>query len=84
MISQREARRLMKRVAALEGQLKSQRRVWSQEYIGAEIARVDLSSLPREMSAVLTARKLGHAVVVIAESHNVVRFQALPHPSESV
>lgn len=83
-ISQREARRLQKRVTALESQIKRQRQVWSQDYIGAEIARVAYEPLSWIPVAVKTARKLNHAVVVIANDDGLIRFVALPHPSESV
>jgi hypothetical protein len=81
-ISQREARRLQKRVAALENQISRQRKFWSQDYIGTEIGRVALD--PTNAAAVRTARKLAHAVVVISTDSADVRFVALPHPSESI
>lgn len=83
-ISQREARRLMKRVAALERQIHNQRDRWSGDYIGTEIASVNLESLPAQLSAMKTARKLKHAVVAVTNDSNTVRFVALPHPSEDV
>jgi hypothetical protein len=82
VISQREARRLEKRVMALEGIITRQRKHWSQDYIGAEIMRCSLAEpFP---SIVRTARKLGHAVVVIGDGTAELRFVALPHPSEPV
>lgn len=82
-ISQREARRLRKRVTALETVLKNQRRMWAQEYIGAEIASAAWEPMAALPVAVRTARKLGHAVVVIGNETGTLRFVALPHPSES-
>ena len=79
-ISQREARRLIKRVTALEAAAEWQRRAWSQEYIGgAEIGRVEWEPLSPIPVAVRTARKLRHAVVVIGDDTGLIRFMALPH-----
>ena len=81
-ISQREARKLRKRVVALEHELEVQRRVWSQEYIGGvEIGSIVWESRddPR-VTAVRTARKLNHAVVVVGNDGGTLRLIALPHP----
>jgi uncharacterized protein (DUF2384 family) len=80
-ISQREARRLQKQVEFLTRQLANQRSTWRQEYIGTEIGRADIEQTAR---AVKVARKLGHAVVVVGDDSNTLRFVALPHPSEAV
>jgi C1A family cysteine protease len=83
-ISQREARRTWKRLAALEQQLELQRRVWGQEYFGGvEIARTSWSSDARIPVAIRTARNLNHAVVCIGHDDGTVRFMALPHPKVS-
>lgn len=88
-ISQREARRLRQQVAALQRQIKSQRARWSAEYVGGvEIYRITLDSTSHAPTAIRTARRVGHAVVVLCDdspsANDVIRFIALPHPSESV
>lgn len=84
-ISQREARRLRKRVETLEGIITRQRRTWSQEYVQAvQIASAIWTADQTIPTAVRTARKLGHAVVVIGDDTGELRFVALPHPAETV
>ena len=84
-ISQREARRLQKRVQELERAALLQRRAWSQEYIlGSEIGRTSWSENDAIPVAVRTARKLGHAVVVTGDQSGLIRFIALPHPDVKV
>jgi hypothetical protein len=79
MISQREARRLKKRVDQLEGVLRSQRASWGHVYPGGvNIATVTFAPEHTILTAIRTARKLDHAVVVV-ESGDVVYFYALPH-----
>lgn len=78
MISQREARRLRKRVAVLEAHLREQHRYWAQDYPGG----VDIGFLGKsgdqittaDISVVQTARKLGHAVVLIVRNDELVMF----------
>ncbi len=78
-ISQREARRLRKRLTEIENELECQRRAWSQEYIGG--VQIGRASMPDDVAAsIRTARKLGHAVVVVGDDSTTIRFQALPHP----
>lgn len=80
-ISQREAVKLEKRVRELESAIEAQRRTWSQEYFGAtQVASANWEPLDSRPVAIRTARKLGHAVVVIAQDDGLVRFMALPHP----
>lgn len=82
-ISQREARRLVKRVAVLERALSRQRREWSQEYFGAvQIGAVSFDGPSTIPAVIRTARKLGHAVVVVGDETLSVRIMALPHPNE--
>lgn len=84
-ISQREARRLWKRVGQLEGQIKAQRSHWGADYPGGvEITSAKWEALDAVPIAIRTARKLNHAVVCIANDNGTVRFIALPHPSEKV
>lgn len=78
-ISQKEARRLKARVRQLEIILEEQRRRWGQYWPGG----TNITSLsapdPRLLTAIETARLLGHAVVVTVESGRIY-FYALPHP----
>lgn len=63
-ISQREARALRKRVAALEEQARHQRRAWARDYPGG----VHIGSQavdPLTIARIATARKLGHPVVAV-------------------
>jgi hypothetical protein len=88
-ISQREARRLQKRVADLERQIKGQRARWSADYVGGvEVYRITLDRSSHAPTAIRTARRVGHAVVALCDdqpsSEDVIRFIALPHPSESI
>jgi len=79
-ISQREARRLRKRVEEFESQQDGQRRAWSADWPGGvEIARhtFDSSSAPVP-TAVRVARRLGHAVVAVGDEGGWIRFMALP------
>lgn len=79
-ISQREARRLLARVLRLERERDEQRAGWATDYpCGVNIATLDLSQLPAELSAIRTARRLAHAVVAVTEQHQV-RLYALPLP----
>ena len=84
-ISQREARRLQKRVRQLEEAFRNQRHSGSQDYFGAStIAAVQWGPDQVVPVAVRTARKLKHVVVVLVDNSGLVRFMALPHPSEKV
>lgn len=84
-ISQREARRLWKRVGELERQIQDQRKAWSQEYFGArEIGSATFAAESHEPTAIRVARKLGHAVVVVGNDTQTIRFMALPHPDSKV
>lgn len=83
-ISQREARRLQKRVADLAHKIRVQRQQGNAAYVdGAEIYRFTLNASSHAPTAIRTARKLDHAVVVLCDDDNTIRFIALPHPSES-
>lgn len=76
-ISQREARRLQKRVAQLESELSNQRHVWACDWPGGvHIASQD--SVNGTAGIVRTARKLGHAVVVVARDNGELLFYGLP------
>lgn len=83
-ISQREARRLRKRVKELEKVLINQRRVYAQDWTdGTEIASATFAedAVP---TAIRTARRLNHAVVVVGNETRTIRFIALPHPQAGV
>lgn len=81
-ISQREARRLRKRVTALEAILKAERSTYAQEWQGVNICTVAYQPLERVPVAIRTATRLGHKVVAIASEVGEVKFMALPHVSE--
>lgn len=76
-ISQREARRLQQQVARLENQMDNQRNAWSQAWPGG--VHLGSSSPSIELtSAIKTARKLRHAVVVNCPSAGTLEYYALP------
>jgi hypothetical protein len=76
-ISQREAYRLKKRVEQLERARDLQRSAWAAEWVGGvHLKRLTVDAAP--YTAVLTARKLGHAVVVTCQNDNTLDLFALP------
>jgi hypothetical protein len=79
-ISQREARRLRKRVDELERVIVYQRSIWSQEYIdGVQIAEIKYDdAMSAAPVAVRTARKIRNAVVVAGDDTGRLRLIALP------
>ncbi len=84
-ISQRKARKALKRVAQLEALVEKQRSFYFQEYIGAtQITRCQHGKDGEVVTAIRTARKLGHAVVCIEQEDGIVRYNALPHPAEPI
>lgn len=79
-ISQREARRLRKRVDELERERNEQRRQWSAEYPGGvNVTAVSVGSDSRVVTAIRVSRALGHAVVATVREGDVL-FHALPLP----
>lgn len=78
-ISQREARRLRKRVEELEIQEQTRLSRWSSEWMGGTVI-VYAKWKPQDSIpvAVRTARALNHAVVATADNDGTVRFHALP------
>jgi len=75
-ISQREARRLKKRVQELELLHAQQHRLWGAEYPGGvSLGRLKLS---RDwlMGRIEAARLLGHAII-ITEAENEIHFYAM-------
>jgi hypothetical protein len=77
-ISQREARRLRKRVSELEADELSRRRQWATEWPGGTtIASTSWSKDAAVPVAIRTARCLGHAVVALEDGAGLVRFVAV-------
>lgn len=78
-ISQREAKRLMKRVKDLELIINDQRHAWAAEFVsGTHLGTWPRASVGDELfGAIQAARKLRHAVVINAQSDGV-KFYALP------
>ena len=75
-ISQREARRLKKRVEELEHQEYVRRRAWATEYPGGTLLDT-IAVQNAEWHIVNTARKLGHAVVVVPDKEDYLRVYGL-------
>lgn len=75
-ISQREARRLKKRVEVLEKMDSDRRKAWSSDYPGG-VFLVGISTQPAVHAMAKTARKLGHAVVVTTNGDTELQFYAL-------
>lgn len=76
-ISQREARRLRKRVEALQREIDTRRNAWASEYPGGvHLGTVELGDGSLK-GAVYAARLLKHAVVVTLDGTRA-RFYALP------
>ncbi len=83
-ISQREARRLRKRVNELEYAETKRRQSWSQEWPGG-IHIASTSPSADVLAATRTARRLGHAVVVVLDNDGAsVRLMALQHPDSGI
>jgi hypothetical protein len=67
-ISQREARALQKRVAALESAERDRRRAWSKDWPnGVHLTTVKMSEGTSAVRELHTARKLKHAVVAVPD-----------------
>ena len=79
-ISQREARRLKRRVALLEQERRDQRNRWATDWPGG----VHLGHIAREIDFLTgridAAQMLGHAVVVRQEANGRINFYALSLP----
>jgi hypothetical protein len=75
-ISQREARKLRKRVTQLEEILRNQKNRWRSEWGPGwvNIERVTLSDAA--YAKIATARLLNHAVIVLPDTANEIRFYA--------
>lgn len=81
-ISQREARRMKRRIAELERTLDDQRKAWMSDWPGG--IYIDSCRLPSDTApqSVRIARMLGHAVVAI-DAGDELRFHALPLAKEA-
>ena len=79
-ISQREARRLLKRVAELEKQNEQNASAWAREYIGGtNITTITVSDVSHAICR--TSRKLGHAIVALPSDngkHELSLFAVKP------
>jgi hypothetical protein len=72
-ISQREARRLRRRVTELEGVLRDQRVRWASSWpSGTVVARITPDATTKAI--IQTARKLEHAVVAVIDGDNLAFF----------
>jgi len=79
-ISQREARRLQKQVAALEQREEQRFDRWSASYPGG--TNFHTFAVDKESAAAIrVARLLGHAVVVTIDTNDKLMFFALPAPT---
>lgn len=80
-ISQREARRLRKRVDELEEIIQKQHRSWSSSYPGGtHIATQPYNAETDFLPAIVkVSRQLGHAVVVVNDGPKLM-FYGLPLP----
>ena len=81
-ISQREARRLRKRVHDLELAEQERRYCWAQEWVGGTmLGCVQFADHLELLGRIRAARMLNHAVVVTADAASDscgIRFHALP------
>lgn len=80
-ISQREAVACRKRVVELEREIQAQRRTWGTEWPGGvSIGSVKWDANANVPTAIRTARRLAHGVVVTVDDGGTVNFLALPLP----
>lgn len=83
-ISQREAKKLQKRVQELEHAFWLQRKTWACDYVGgiiiASVTALDASVRTR------VAKQCGHAVVAVVRDNDqsIIDLHALPHYREDV
>lgn len=79
-ISRREALRLKNRVDELEEVINLQRREWSSSYPGGTHIGNIIPTCADPKIQIATARRLGHAVVVVNDSQGALLLYALPLP----
>lgn len=77
-ISQREARGWRKRAIAAEHKLDIQANHWVKEWPNGVHIASERSVLAHTSSSIRTARKLGHAVVVVAREDGELIYYACP------
>jgi len=77
-ISQREAKRLRRRVSELERMISDARNGYRSDYPGVEICRENVTV--RTATAVDTARRLEYAVVAVLSGEYELRFYAAKQP----
>ena len=86
MISQREAKRLKRRVQELEAMLRNQRNIALQQYHGEHLGDVKVADWAYQR--VSTAAWLGHTVVAVPlksdGTGDSFKLMALPHPQVPV
>lgn len=81
VISQREARKLKRRVEDLECMIQRQRSTYVASYPGGVHLGVITSMMDdNTMAGVYTAQRLGHAVVATADGAHKFNLYAIPHP----
>lgn len=79
MISQREARRLRKRVEQFERMERDRGNAWCRDWpMGTNIGRVQLEPNSYLVGAIRTSRLLKHAVVVSCDEAGLVNFHSMP------
>ncbi|MBA8886110.1 hypothetical protein FHW12_000301 [Dokdonella fugitiva] len=77
-ITQREAHALRKRVRELEDVLEGQRNAWVREWVGGtHVASFETAQADDRFAAIHTARRLGHAVVLVSNSYRVFNAYAI-------
>ncbi len=83
-ISQREARRLKKRVEKLEEMERDRRKAWVSDWPGGqELCNCKFDPSGIVPNSIRVARRLGHAVIALQDGDGTVRFFALPHAKET-
>jgi hypothetical protein len=75
-ISQREAHRLRKDNARLRDVLRDQGRAWSSDWGNGWVHIATIRLDDSTQSAVNTARRLGHAVIVLPDQNGTIRLYA--------
>lgn len=83
-ISQAEARALRRRVEELESRENDRRRAWASAWPGGvHLSGVRMAEGTSAVREVITARKLGHAVIVLPDERaNTLNLYALPLPGD--
>lgn len=78
-ISQVEAWQLFHKVKHLEKQEDQRSNAWSSEWpLGTHIGQAQFNADSSLVGSIRTARKLKHAVVIVAKESGVIEFIAMP------